>query len=272
MYRVLVPVDRNETRALEQARYVARLPDAADTVAATVLHVVPATEHSPDYEVTFESVDAAVRAADHLEAAGVSVTRSVDVGFVAEEVVDTAAEMDADEVVVGGRKRSGVSKVLLGSTARDVVLSAARPVTITGESVVLGEGVRRVLLPVDRNVERARSQAEYVAGLPRASESVEATVLFVFEHQDYQGAPDHEFAEVDAAVTAADTLAAAGIPVERLAVGGEITSTILEAASDRAVDGVVVGGRKRSGVTSVLFGSVTQDLVYAADRPLTVTG
>lgn len=272
MYRILVPVDRNEGRAVAQARYVSRLPDVAGDVEATVLYVVPPTEHSPDHQVAFDSVDAAVRAADHLESAGVSVTRRVAVGFVGETVVQVAAELDADEIVMGGRKRSTVSKVLLGSTARDVLLSADRPVTLTGESVALGEGRRTVLVPVDGNEDRAHNQAEYVAGLPRAADSVQATVLYVFPHQDYEGAPPHEFEAVDAAVDAADRLETAGIPVERLAVGGEVVPTILDAARDRDVDGIVVGGRKRSGVSSVIFGSVTQDILHSADRPVTLTG
>ncbi len=272
MYTVLVPVDEDEARAVAQADYVARLADDGDPVQATVLHVVPAIEHSPDYEVTFGDVGAAVRAADRLEAAGVSVTRRVDVGFVDETVVDAAAELDADEVVVGGRKRSSVSKAVLGSTAQDVLLSVDRPITVTGDGLELGEGVRRFLVPVDTDERRARNQAAYVAGLPGATDAVEATVLHVPPHQDYEGAPPHEFDDVDAAVAAAQFLESEGITVERAVVGGSVSRTILDAATDRGVDGIVMGGRKRSGVASVLFGSTSQDVVISADRAVTITG
>lgn len=272
MYNVLVPVDRNETRAYHQAKYVTRLPDAAETVAATVLYVVPPDEFSDASDVAFEDVEAAVTAADYLEDAGVTVTRTVDDGGVAEQISRTAGDVDAHEIVVGGRKRSGVSKVLLGSTSLDVLLSADTPVTITGENVVLGEGVRKVLVPVDTSKQRARNQAEYLANLPGAPGSVEATVLFVFPHQDYKGAPEHEFEEVDAAVTAADYLEDEGFSVDRVAVGGEVSRTILEEATERDVDSIVMAGRKRSGITSVLLGSITQDVMLSADRPVTLTG
>ncbi|MHC3378719.1 universal stress protein [Haloarcula sp. H-GB5] len=272
MYSVLIPVDRDEARASNQSTYVSQLPDATETVEATVLCVMPPDEFADADEVAFGDIDAAVQAADQLKEAGVSVTRMVDDGGVAQQIVRTATELDSDEIVVGGRKRSGVSKVLLGSTAQDVLLSADRPVTITGETVVPGEGIRQVLVPVDTSEERAQNQAEYLASLPNAPQSVEATVLFVFPHQDYKGAPPHEFEEVDAAVTAAEHLEAAGISVERVAVGGEVGRKILDAATDCDADNIVMGGRKRSGIANVLLGSTTQDIMLAAERPVTLTG
>lgn len=130
----------------------------------------------------------------------------------------------------------------------------------------------RVLVPVDRDVDRAMHQARYVASLPNASANVEATVLFVFPHLDYEGAPTHEFEEVDAAVEAADFLDDEGISVERVAEGGEVARTILEHADRLDAHSIVMGGRKRSGVQSVLLGSTVQDVLLSADRPVTVTG
>jgi nucleotide-binding universal stress UspA family protein len=111
-----------------------------------------------------------------------------------------------------------------------------------------------------------------VAGLPGAAEAVEATVLYVFPHQDYAGAPDHEFDEIEAAVEAAEYLEERGVAVERVATGGEVARKVLDAADEREVDGIVVGGRRRSGVQKVLMGSIAQDIVLSAERPVTLTG
>jgi nucleotide-binding universal stress UspA family protein len=272
MYRLLVPVDKNVNRARHQAQYVARLAAADSAVATTVLYVAPPNRFAAADEASFSEVDAAVAAADDLEAAGIEVDRRVADGSVASAIVDAIDDLDVDEVVMGGRKRSGVTEVLLGSTVQDVMCSTDRPVTVTGEQASLGDGMRRVLVPVDRSETRARRQAEYVTNLPGAPASVEATVFYVFPHQDYAGAPPHEFAEVDAAVAAADDLEAAGIGVERVAEGGEVTRHILAAAGDRNVDGIVVGGRKRSGVQKVLLGSTARDVLCSAERPVTLTG
>ena len=279
MYRVLVPVDSNTNRARHQAQYVARLPDADSAVAATVLHVAPPDRFTAGDEVSFSAIDSAATAAEELERAGVEVTRRADGGSVSRAIVDAVTDVDADEVVMGGRKRSGVTTVLLGSTVQDVLLSTERPVTVTGDGVSLGEGTRKVLVPVDGHEERARQQARYVAGLPGDPSAVEATVFYVFRHQDYTGAPSHElgalrneFADVDSAVMAAEMLDDAGVTVERVAEGGEVARRILRAAEDRTVDGIVMGGRKRSGVQKVLLGSTVRDVLLSAERPVTLTG
>jgi nucleotide-binding universal stress UspA family protein len=272
MYRVLVPVDRSEERAFHQAQYVARLPNAATDVEATVLFVVPPDELHDADSMKFSDIDAAVGAANLLEGEGVSVTRTVDDGSVSNQIVRSADELDVDEIAMGGRKRSGVSRVLLGSTVQDVMLSAERPVTVTSETAVTSGEIRQVLVPVDEDADRARHQAAYVAGLPGAAETVEATVLVVFRHQDYKGAPPHTFEEIDAAVEAADALEDEGIPVDRTAVGGEVARKIIDVASERGADSIVMGGRKRSGLQQVLLGSITQDVMLSAERPVTITG
>lgn len=271
MYHVLVPVDRNRERAVGQAEYVERLAAVGEPVEATVLYVVPPDRFERSGDVAFADVDAAVAAADLLSEAGVPVDRVVGDGSVANEIVRVADDRDVDEIAAGGRKRSGVAQVLLGSTVHDLLLSADRPVTVADGGTAAGGGQRRLLLPVDRTTNRALHQASYVAGLPDPA-GIEATVLHVFPHQDYKGAPPHEFAEVDAAVQAADRLEEAGVGVERVAVGGEVARTILEAAEERDVDGIVAGGRKRSGVQKVIVGSTAMDVLLSADRPVTLTG
>jgi len=267
MYEILLPVDEDERRASAQASYVTGLPDAAATVAATVLAVGPT-----DSAEEFSDYGAAVGVADDLESAGINVTRRLERGGVTRSIVDAADDLDADGIVMGGRKRTGVSKALLGSTYVDVFNSTRRPITITDPEMAFGGDPNRLLLPVDDDVERGRHQADYVTGLPGDPADRAATVLVVFRHQDYAGAPEHEFEEIGAAVETAERLEDAGVAVERVAVGGEVASKILATAEDAGAGEIVMGGRKRSGVSKVLMGSTAQDVLLSADRPVTVTG
>lgn len=294
MYDVLLPVDDDVSRGEAQATYVASLPDAEEQVHATVLRIVepdetvgtemrgdlagegpspgPGDDSGGGDIGEFADYDAAVAAAEELESAGISVSRRLEGGAVSATVHEVAEEVDARNLVMGGRKRSGLSEVLLGSTVRDVFLSADRPVTITGAAMDFEGQAGNVLVPVDTDAERARHQAEYVTELPGSAAEYTATVLYVFRHQDYEGAPPHEFDEVDAAVETADRLEEAGMSVNRVAVGGEIVSKILDVAADHDVQGIVLAGRKRSGVQKVLMGSTARDVLLSADRPVTLTG
>lgn len=66
---------------------------------------------------------------------------SVDVrGIVSDHgpgIVELAREVDADQVVVGGRKRSSAAKAVFGSTSQEIMQSAPCPVTYVGDRDVL---------------------------------------------------------------------------------------------------------------------------------------
>ncbi|MUK01385.1 universal stress protein [Vibrio cholerae] len=53
-----------------------------------------------------------------------SVRHSISEATAAEEVVDTAEELDAELIVIGLRHRTPVGKLIMGSTAQTILLSA----------------------------------------------------------------------------------------------------------------------------------------------------
>ena len=69
-----------------------------------------------------------------LAAAGVDHSIRGAVGDLADEVVETAEGVEADRVVVGGRRRSPTGKAVFGSAAQEVMLSAPCPVTFVRET------------------------------------------------------------------------------------------------------------------------------------------
>jgi len=143
MYRVLVAADDDEERAVAQAETLLSLPAAAAEVTAILLHVyeeidLPADEGGSVYVEELnrsldelrdppETVD---RLADRLDAAGVAAERREAVGDPAEAVLTAAADVGADAILLGSRKRTPVGKAVFGSVSQDVILGADRPVIV----------------------------------------------------------------------------------------------------------------------------------------------
>ena len=154
MYRVLLPVDDDESRARAQAEAVSELPAADEAIRMDVLHVheevtAPDAEwaaggFSEEYaEEMAENVRNVQRlpnsvgvAVDVLEAAGVEYAIHETSGEPPEKILEAAAELDSDAIVLGVGERSPVGKVLFGSVAQAVILGSDRPVMVVSASDV----------------------------------------------------------------------------------------------------------------------------------------
>ncbi len=134
----------------------------------------------------------------------------------------------------------------------------------------------RLLMPVDANEDRARTQAQYVASLPDASETVEALVLFVFQNDDADLPEDmrrfKSASRVGSVRRATEYLEDRDVEYTIVEESGDTVEDILKEADRYDVDAIVLGGRKRSSVGKALFGSVAQSVILNTDRPVVVTG
>ncbi len=76
---------------------------------------------------------AATQAAERVEAAGLTVTRTVRSGRALERILEFADEQDADLIVVGASTRGPVASAMLGNVPMGLVRRSERPVlVITG--------------------------------------------------------------------------------------------------------------------------------------------
>jgi nucleotide-binding universal stress UspA family protein len=133
MYRVLVPIDDDVDRGLTQAGFVADLPCATGEVEATLTHALHGEEReAPEAMRTPDRVKSVAEARNHLEDAGVDVRVDEISHPPVQGILTLAADIDADLIVLGGRKRSPAGKVLFGSVTQQVLLQSDRPVTVTG--------------------------------------------------------------------------------------------------------------------------------------------
>ncbi|WP_415379742.1 universal stress protein [Halosimplex sp. TS25] len=127
-----------------------------------------------------------------------------------------------------------------------------------------------VLLPVDTAESRATAQVETAIELPNAGAEVEVVLLHVFSEADR--AEKTSPIQLRAGERAHERLRDAGVAVEPMSRHGDPATEILEAAEEVGANMILLGGRKRSPLGSVLFGSVSQEVTLDADRPVVVTG
>jgi len=85
-----------------------------------------ADDPDPDGLASRQTVAAAV--ADRLDDRGVRAEVRGAIGDAGESIVRASESVDADFVVVGGRKRRPSGKAVFGSTAQEVLIEAACPV------------------------------------------------------------------------------------------------------------------------------------------------
>lgn len=134
---VLVPIDNSEPAQAALEHAITTYPD----VEITVIHVINpsvgvyngqgAYDFKRIVEIEEERAEAlfetAREAADEHD---VSITTESIVGTPIRDIVEFAEENDVDHIVIGSHGRSGVSRVLLGSVAEQVVRRASMPVTV----------------------------------------------------------------------------------------------------------------------------------------------
>ncbi len=149
MYRVLLPVDENESRARSQVETVLELPVAAGDLTVDILHVHedesttdPQWAAGEGFAESFaEEMADKVRSSDRLPSSvetAVDRLESGDHEFTVHErggepavaILEFAAEHDSDTIILGVSGRSPVGKVLFGSVAQAVILDSDRPVTV----------------------------------------------------------------------------------------------------------------------------------------------
>ncbi len=128
MFTIVMGVDRDVGRALSCARVVAELPGGHEDKTVTVLHSF--TDH--DGGASAVSVESVSGVGDYLARLGIDHDIVAASGDPATAIVDAADELDADIILLAGRRLSPAGKVLFGSVTQSVMLATSRPVVVAG--------------------------------------------------------------------------------------------------------------------------------------------
>jgi nucleotide-binding universal stress UspA family protein len=217
--------------------------------------------------------DAAERARER----DVSVIKDVVQGKPYKRIVDYAASLGMDLIVMPTHGRSGLERFLLGSTTERVVRRAEAPVlTVNPDgSSSIGYPYGNVLVPTDGSdcARAALSTGVEVVKAERASLHLISVIDTMSLGVDVRSDVRIEVLEESADQILEDAYAfaeEAGInPVsDTVEYGTSVHEAILSYIEDNEIDLVVVGTHGRTGFDRYVLGSVTEYLIRTSPVPV----
>lgn len=217
------------------------------------------------------------RRAAPLRAAGLQVEISVrPAGVPADEILLAAAEAGATLAVVGSRGQNLVSRLFLGSVARDMIRKATLPLLLqwiepdaestAGRcSAVCTKTLRHVLLATDLSKHASAAERVAVALAGRAARIDCLTVLSPQAIETTPALPLMTRAALDALVRQIKAGASQG---EALVLQGEPSAAIARTAQERDCSLIIVGKHGQHWVQSKLIGGTASRLCESVGRPV----
>jgi nucleotide-binding universal stress UspA family protein len=293
--RILFPTDFSEfsNQAMETALAWARRFGAD----VHMLHVVTVHNYDPfNPDMGFPEVniagslqDAAERQmaefADEAATVGPTITREIRTGFSPwNEIVTSAADQEADLIIMATHGRKGLEKLFLGSTAEKVVEHTPCPVLLLRpleqEATVPPEEIRSIVFPTDFS-EAAGDAAPISFEL--AKELGARLTMFHCVEQDvpppyYAAGITSIFELNDEVLTVAREQMAKLMPdglAEELEHDfvireGRSAQQLIEFASESATDLIIMATHGYSGLEQAMLGSTTDRVMRNTPCPLLV--
>ncbi|MEO5334341.1 MAG: universal stress protein [Magnetococcus sp. YQC-5] len=181
------------------------------------------------------------------------------------EIIDAAAEIDADLVVVGRRGRRGLARMMLGDATARIVAQSPRHVLVVPMAV---DSLWRtsILLATDGT---HYSGLACIAATRLARESrLPLRVISVVESKSYDAYYDAASMAVEQAVAHAKE---AGVMVQGAVLEGHQPADVIADEAYSMDAGLVVGGSHgRTGLERVFIGSVMERLLGKVSCPVLV--
>lgn len=203
--------------------------------------------------------------------AGITIGHHVRLGTPFAELIAGCRELGGSLLVVGVRKRSSLTDLLLGSTAERVLRKADVPVLLARRALPAQPSC--ILAPTDFSDASHTALDEAIALARRWHARL--VLLHVIEPivQSYAWATDLAGGEVyviepaelqpewDALIARLDLT---DVRWEQQTIKGEVSTTVVAAAESLHADLIVMGTHGRTGLTHALLGSVAEGVARSA--------
>jgi nucleotide-binding universal stress UspA family protein len=217
-------------------------------------------------------------ASQHFEEVDITDTVAIDAESTPAAIADYADEHGTGLCVVGTHGRTGLSRLLIGSVAENIVRHAHCDVLTVPPKTAHAVLPKRILATTDFSP--ASAHALEIAGMLRRTLGAELTLVHTFDPTlpvpntgETPGPflPIEELRQqLDASMQEAKTTHFGDDPKVStdLVVGESTAEAILAYAEDKAVDLIVIGSHGRTGLARFLIGSVAERVIRGAPCPV----
>jgi len=243
--------------------------------AGSTVDVLAVTRRAERLEEVSKEVEEAV---GDLRAQGIPVTVHQRVGRLGEEAIQQAQSAPYDLVVIGSRGRRGVKRLFLGSVA-------ARVVEHTPTSVLVVKGRKRALKRFLICSAAGPVSEHAIHFADRLARSIDASVTLIHVMSQLSLTGEASMADLQAPAEELirrrsregvhlnqmlDLLAAKGTKVRAVVRHGLVVDEIIAEAEESQFDLLVIGAHVTPGISSLLAGDLSEQILLAADRPVLV--
>ncbi|MDE3103621.1 MAG: universal stress protein [Acidobacteriota bacterium] len=188
--RILVGVDLSPASKLilQHAMAIADLYGAEVKVVSVLAPLIPGDGIEPASPMQIEAEMDAIREqlerlAESCRIVGVPLSTEATYGNAVALLEETALAIHADLIVLGSQGDSGITRMVLGSTAEAIARVAPCPVMIVGPACEMrGKPFESILYASDLEIDQLRA-AQYAAALAERVDG-QLTLLYVIEDQD----------------------------------------------------------------------------------------
>ena len=244
-------------------------------LASPVAYTMPDVMSSS--ELLMESIerqgqDLIGQASARAEAAGVSFNAVSKWGSVPETILQTAQEEQCDLIILGSRVITGWNRLMIGRTLNAVTARCDQPLLVVkhAPAVELGQPTWRRILVATGGSPWSDVAVNHSLRLAR-ERGLEVCILSVDPSRGAsRGALDDNSPAKDILANAEARAAASGVVYEAHLAYGDITEAVLETASSRQCDAIVLGSRGMTGLKRLMIGGISNAVAAKSHLPVLI--
>ena len=176
------------------------------------------------------------------------------------EILAAADDLKPDLIIMGRRGKSGLERLLVGSVTARVIGHTPRKVLVAPRDTVLT--FKRLLVASDGS---PASEAAFEEALSMAKKTGAQLNLITASHGELD--PKRAKALVKELAAAAQRLE---VPLATFTPGGRPEEAIIQMATAKKIDLIIMGSHGRTGLKRLLLGSVAERVIGQAACPVLV--